>query len=100
MSDPFRITYELEKIATYPPHSFDTGGGRVYRDPSVEVCTPPGWWSRLWNGIDFGHVWECPICHTFYEFDRQWNSVDKIWWPQWAQRDEEWAERFRKRNGL
>lgn len=100
MSDPYRIEYELQKVIEWPPHSFEADGGRVYRAPSVAVCGPPGAWSRLWNSIDHGHVWECPICHTFYEWAYEWDPDASLTRVHWAKRNEEWAEKFRKRNGL
>lgn len=80
-----------------PPHAERVNGGIIYRDPSVAVCCPPGWWSRLFNGIALHHVWECPICKTLY---RLRETYDAGWKTCWIELEDEEAEKFRSKHAV
>jgi hypothetical protein len=81
--DPFRIVYELEKIhepEILPPHAERfSNGAIIFREPSVEVCKPPGWWSRFWNGVELYAYWECAVCGNVYKLRPSgWEALDPI----------------------
>jgi hypothetical protein len=46
----------------YEHDSEDVAAGRL-----TYTCKPPGWWSRLWNGVPVGAIWVCG-CGGKWEF--------------------------------
>lgn len=101
--EPYRIVYELEKIEgpeILPPHAERfSNGAIIFRLPSVEVCQPPGAWSRFWHNVEAGAFWECPVCGSVYKLlDPAYGQLLQLnrWMPLDAHETKEFKERWKR----
>jgi hypothetical protein len=79
---PYREPGEVDEhlVEVLPPHAERfSNGAIIFRVPSVEVCQPPGAWSRFWHNFGVGAFWECPICGHVYKLCPPYGETSNRW---------------------